>query len=147
MSASYPAQRSFEDTTENALPSLLHPFARHHARLRERAHRVTKQRLAWRVQDVLAGCGLIQVDYSIACGRVVHIPEVASVVIGPTSRLKIRLLPGQMPEDFTAKAPTIEYHLGVPVRIAQLEPPFLELHLLPPLQHTDEDASTGGLRV
>jgi hypothetical protein len=144
MSASYPAQRSFDDTRENALPSLLHPLARHHARLRERAHRVNKQRLAWRVQDVLAGCGLLQVDYSIAGGRVVHIPEVVSVVTGPTSRLKIRILPGQMPGDFIAKAPTIAYHLGVPVRIVQLEPPFLELDLLPRLQQTDEDHPTGG---
>ena len=134
MSASYPAQHSFEDTTENAFPSLLHPFARHHALRRERAHRANKQRLAWRVQDVLAGCGLIQQDYSVAGGRVVHIPEVVSVITGPTSRLKIRILPGQMPEDFTAKAPTIAYHLGVPVRIVQLEPPFLELDLLPRLQ-------------
>ena len=53
------------------------------------------------------------------------------MVTGSTARLKIRILPGQMPEDFIAQAPTIAYHLGVAVRIVQLEPPFVELDLLP----------------
>ncbi len=131
MSAFYPAQRSFEETTADVapLPSLLHPLARHHARLLERVHHENKQRLAWRVQDILAGCCLIQTDYSISCGRVVHIPEVVSVVTGRTARVKIRILPGQMPEDFAKQAPTIAYHLGRPVRVVQLEPPFVELQL------------------
>jgi hypothetical protein len=93
-----------------------------------RAHQRNKQELAWRVQDVFAGCALIQTDYSVACGRVVHIPEVVAVIIGPVTRVKIRLLVGQMPEDFAAKAQILAYHLGAAkVNIVVLEPPFIRL--------------------
>jgi hypothetical protein len=129
MSSSYPGPRSYEETPpDRPLPSLLRPLARHRALQLVRAHQRNKQELAWRVQDVLAGCGLVQTDYSIACGRVVHIPEVVSVIIGPVARVKLRLVVGQMPEDFTAKDQTLAYHLGAAkVNIVVLEPPFIRL--------------------
>ncbi len=129
MSPSYPGPSSYEERPDDVgLPSLLRPLARHRAWRLERAHQRNKQELAWRVQDVLAGCGLVQTDYSISCGRVVHIPEVVSVVIGPVTSVKIRLVVGQMPKDFTAKAQAMAYHLGAAeVRIVVLEPPFLRL--------------------
>jgi hypothetical protein len=143
MSASYSVQRSYEETVENAnpLPSLLHPLARRRARRLKLAHQERNQWLAWRVQNVLAGCDLIQTDYSIAAGRVVHIPQVMSVATGPPVQLTIRILPGQMPQDFAAKAPVIAYHLGVAqVRITPLQPPFIRLDLLARVQQTNEAA-------
>jgi hypothetical protein len=126
MSAYYPSPRSYDE--DAPLPSLLHPLARHRVLQAARAHQGSKQQLAWRVQDVLAGCGLVQTDYSIACGRVVHIPEVVSVVTGPLAQVKLRLVVGQMPEDFTAQARALAYHLRADeVSIFPLEPPFLRL--------------------
>jgi hypothetical protein len=129
VSPSYPGPRFYEEIPpDGPLPSLLRPLARHRALQLVRAHQRNKQELAWRVQDVFAGCGLIQTDYSVACGRVVHIPEVVAVIIGPVARVKIRLLVGQMPEDFTAKDQTLAYHLGAAqVNIVVLEPPFIRL--------------------
>jgi hypothetical protein len=147
MSATYPIQRSHEETTENVtpLPSLLHPLARRHARRLERAHHENNQRLAWRVQDILAACNLTQTDYSIASGRVVHIPQVISVVTGPPAGLIIRLSSCQMPKDFTTIAPTVAYHLGVTqVRIVPLQPPFIRLDLLPHAEQTDDDHPLAG---
>jgi hypothetical protein len=128
------AQRSDEKNTENVahLPSRLHPKARRDARRLERAHRKNDQQLAWRVQDILVGRGLTQADYSIAAGHVYHVPQVVSVVTGPPVGLKIRTLPGQMPEDFTAHTSAIAYHLGVAdVRVVPLGPSLIRLELLP----------------
>ncbi len=126
MSAYYPGPRSYDE--DAPLPSRLHPLARHRALQAARAHQRNKQQLAWRVQDVLAGCGLVQTDYSIACGRVVHIPQVVSVVTGPVAQVKLRLVVGQMPEHFTAQARALAYHLRADeVSIVPLEPPFLRL--------------------
>ena len=123
---SYPGPPSYDD--DAPLPSRLRPLARHHALQLARAHQRNKQELAWRVQDVLAGCGLVQTDYSIASGRVVHIPEVVSVVTGPVARVKLRLVVGQMPKDFTAQAQALAYHLGADeVDIVPLAPPFIRL--------------------
>jgi hypothetical protein len=129
MSSSYPGPRSYEETPpDRPFPSLLRPLARHRALQLVRAHQRNKQELAWRVQDVLAGCGLVQTDYSIASGRVVHIPEVVSVVTGPVARVKLRLVVGQMPKDFTAQAQALAYHLGADeVDIVPLAPPFIRL--------------------
>ncbi|MBV9143249.1 MAG: hypothetical protein JO115_20425, partial [Pseudonocardiales bacterium] len=41
----------------------------------ERARQRQNQELAWRVQDIIAGRGLIQSDFSVGGGRVVHIPQ------------------------------------------------------------------------
>jgi hypothetical protein len=70
------------------------------------------QELAWRVQDIIAGLGLVQTDFSIADGRIVHIPHVVSVAAGPPVGLHIRTLPGQTPDNFAAHAPAIAYNLG-----------------------------------
>ncbi|MGH3781843.1 MAG: hypothetical protein ACRDRO_14775 [Pseudonocardiaceae bacterium] len=115
------------------LPSLLrHPLARRHAQQRERMHQVHNQRLAWQVQEILAGCGLTQDDYSVAGGRTVHFPQVLSVVDGPPMGLNIRLLPGQMPDDFTARASAIAYDLGMAeVRVVTLGAALIRLDLLP----------------
>lgn len=113
-------------------PSLLrHLLAWRRARRYERIHRVRDQRLAWQVQDVLVGCGLIQTDYSVGGGHVVHIPEVISVANGPLAALTIRMLPGQTPEDFVAHASAMAYDLGVAeVRVVPLATPHVRLELL-----------------
>jgi hypothetical protein len=89
------------------------------------------QELAWRVQDIIAGLGLIRTDSSIAGGWAIHIPRVASVTAGPPVGLHIRLLPGQTPTDFTARAPAIAYNLGVAeVKVVPLGPSLIRLDLL-----------------
>jgi len=90
------------------------------------------QRLAWRVQDILVGCGLSQADYSIAAGRVLHIPQVVSVVAGSPVGLNIRMLPRQTPDDYAAHAQKIAYNLDVAeVRVVPLGPHLIRLELLP----------------
>jgi hypothetical protein len=110
---------------------LLHPLVWRRARRRERIHRSNDQRFAWRVQEVLVGCGLSQGDFSVGGGRVVHIPEVLSISHGPPVSLDIRMLPGQTPEDFAAHASAMAYDLGVAeVRVIPLEAPLIRLQLL-----------------
>lgn len=113
-------------------PSLLrHPLAWRRARRLERVHRSNDQRLAWRVQDVIVGCGLSQDDYSVGGGRVFHIPQVLSVSHGPPVSLDIRMLQGQRPEDFAAHASAMAYDLGVAeVRVIPLDTPLIQLQLL-----------------
>jgi hypothetical protein len=90
------------------------------------------QTLAWRVQDIIAGLGLTHTDFSIAAGRIIRIPEVVSVVIGPPVGLSIRTLPGQTPDDFAAHSPAIAYNLGMAeVRVVPLGPSLIRLDLLP----------------
>ncbi|MDT7712919.1 MAG: hypothetical protein QOG46_1608 [Pseudonocardiales bacterium] len=108
------------------------PLSRRRARQLERWHQDDDQRLAWRVQDVLVGCELIQTDFSVAVGHVFHVPRVVSVVAGPPVGLEIRILPGQVPGDFAAHAPAIAYSLGVAeVRVVPLGPSLIRLELLP----------------
>lgn len=91
----------------------------------------THQRLARDVQEIIAGCGLIQADYSISSGRCVHIPQVMSVVTGPPVGLDIKLLPGQTPADFEAHTSAIAFHLGVAeVRVIPGPPSMIRLELL-----------------
>jgi len=104
------------------------------ARQPNRTPQEHNQTLAWRVQDIIAGLGLTQTDFSIAGGRSVHIPEVVSVAAGPPVGLHIRTLPGQTPDDFTAHAPAIAYNLGdlgvAQVRVVPLGPSLIRLDLL-----------------
>lgn len=147
MSTSYLVQRHRAEATENAtpLPSLLHPLARRRARRVQRARQVSNQCLAWRVQDILAACNLTQSDYSIAGGRVVHIPQVVSVITGPPVGLVIRLLPCQLPKDFAALAPRMAYHLGMArVRIVSLQPPFIRMDLLSQADQAIDDRPADG---
>jgi hypothetical protein len=118
------------------LPSRLrHPLARRRAQHLARTRHAHNQILAWRVQDSLAELGLTHQDYSIAGGRMVHIPQVIRVVTGPPVGLVIRMLPGQKAETFTAHAPAIASYLGVTqVGVVPLEYPLIRLELLPPWQ-------------
>ena len=104
------------------------------ARQPNRTPQEHNQALAWRMQDIIAGLGLTQTDFSIAGGRIVHIPEVVSVAAGPPVGLHIRTLPGQTPDDFAAHAPAIAYNLGdlgvAQVRVVPLGPSLIRLDLL-----------------
>jgi hypothetical protein len=94
--------------------------------------RERNQELAWRVQDVIAGVGLTDTDFSIGGGRSIRVPQVVSITAGPPVGLHIRLLPGQTPNNFTTRAPAIAYHLGVAeVRVVPLWPSLIRLDLLP----------------
>ncbi|MDQ3153875.1 MAG: hypothetical protein M3R63_19910 [Actinomycetota bacterium] len=129
------------------LPSLLlHPLARRRARQIERTRKVGDQRLAWRVQDILAGLGLTQSDYSIGGGRTVHIPTVVAVTAGPPVGLEIRILPGQMPDHFARHASVIAYNLGMAeVRVVPLGPFLIRLELVqhrPPIAPVPFDEQT-----
>jgi hypothetical protein len=115
---------------------LLRFLRRRQARRRAEELQVRRQAayqdLAWHVQDILVGCGLFQADFSIAGGRVFHIPQVVSVVPGPPIGLDIRMLPGQIPDDFTAQAHRIAHNLDVAeVRVISLEPYLVRLELVP----------------
>ena len=61
------------------------------------------------MEEILAGCGLSQDDYSVGAGRVYHFPQVVSVDTGPPASVDIRMLPGQTPEDFRYQTMGIPY--------------------------------------
>jgi hypothetical protein len=127
--------RPSEDSHDNvsAGPWLLsRRRARQQARWLHRRRLAGDQRLAWHVQDVLVGCGLSQADYSIAAGRVFHIPKVVSVVDEYPVGLTIHMLPGQMPDDYAAHARRIAYNLDVAeVRVIPLGPHLIRMELFP----------------
>ena len=114
------------------LSGLLHPLARAHDRELERRQQDGYEQLALRVEDIIVGLGLTLDDFSIAAGRVFHIPQVVSVDPGPPVGLDLRILPGQSPEDFSAHAAAIAYDLGMAeVRVVPLGPSVIRLVLLP----------------
>jgi hypothetical protein len=114
------------------LSRLRHPLEWRHSRDLERRQQDRDEHLARRVQDIIAGLGLTQMDFSIGGGRVVHIPTVVSMAAGPPVGLDIKILPGQSPEDFSAHERTIAYDLGVAeVRVVPLGPDRIRLELLP----------------
>jgi hypothetical protein len=114
------------------LSRLRHPLEWRHNRDLERRQQVGYERLAWRVEEIIAGLGLTQDDFSIASGRVYHVPQVVSVDPGPPVGLDIRILPGQSPDDFSAHAAAIAYDLGMAkVRVVPLGPSAIRLELLP----------------
>jgi hypothetical protein len=85
-----------------------------------------------RVEEIIVGLGLTQSDFSIAAGRVFHVPQVVSVAPGPPMRVDIRILPGQSPDDFSAHAAAIAYDLGMAeVRVIPLGPSAIRLELRP----------------
>ncbi len=111
---------------------LRHPLEWRHNRDLERRQQVGYERLAWRVEEIIAGLELTQSDFSIAAGRVFHVPEVILVDPGPPVSLDIRILPGQSPDDFSAHAAAIAYDLGMAdVRVVPLGPSAIRLELLP----------------
>jgi hypothetical protein len=101
------------------------------ARRRERVCLARIQRRAWQVQDILVRCGLSQIGASIVGGQFFYVPHVVSVDLGSPERLKIRILPGQMPDDYAAHARRVAYSLGVTdVKVIQLaEPRMIQLEL------------------
>ena len=126
-----PADEPVKNITHRT--SLLgHLLGRHRARQLQSTHQPHSQQLARRVEQVLIGCGLTQADYSIGGGRVFHFPQVVSVVMGAPIRVNIRILPGQMPDDFAAHTRAIAYNLGVAdVRVVPQGPFLIRLELLP----------------
>lgn len=123
-----------KDSIENvgAGPWLLRRWrARRRARRLQLSRDAADQRLARRVQDILVGCELSQSDFSIAGGRVFHIPQVISVVPGPPVGLTIRMLHGQIPDDYAAQAKRIAYNLDVAdVLVIPLSPGLIRLELV-----------------
>lgn len=117
--------------TTTTLPSwLLHPVARRRMEHLARIYQAHNQILAWRVQDSLAEIGLTHLDYSIAGGRIVHIPEVISASAWPPMQVVIRMLPGQQAEDFKARAEAIARYLDVAeIKVIPLEHPPIRLEL------------------
>jgi hypothetical protein len=118
------------------LSRLWHPLEWRRNRDEERWQQDLDQRLAWKVQDIMYGLGLIQYDFSIGGSRSVHYPEVASVSAGPPVTLNIRILLGQTPDDFdTAKCrKTFAYHLSVAkVEVERLRAPLIRLKLGDPV--------------
>lgn len=88
--------------------------------------------LAWSTQEIITGLGLTHTHFSIAGGRVIHIPQVVSVTAGPPVGLHIRTLPGQAPDDFAARSPAVAYNFGVAeIRVVPLGPSLIRLDLLP----------------
>jgi hypothetical protein len=112
-------------------PSLLHPLARRRLRQLESARHTHNQRLAQRLHDIFVGRGLTHADFSIGGGRSLFVPRVLSVVPGPPVGLNVRMLPGQIPDDFVAQAKAIAYGLDVPeVQIVPLGPSVIRVELL-----------------
>lgn len=103
-----------------------------HNRDLERRQQAAYERLAERVEDIIAGLGLVHDDWSIGGSRTFDIPQVVSVTPGPPVALDIRMLPGQVPDDFSAHASAIAYDLGMAeVRVIPLGPSLIRLALLP----------------
>jgi hypothetical protein len=93
--------------------------------------RPSDERLADEVETILIGCGLFQTGDSVSGGKNFYAPGVVKVAHEPT-RLDIRILPGQGPDDFKAKAGTIAYNLGMTaVQVIGLEPYLIQLVLVP----------------
>ncbi|HKR50789.1 MAG TPA: hypothetical protein VJT72_14645 [Pseudonocardiaceae bacterium] len=92
------------------------------------------QRLADKVLEILTWSGMFHQGYSINGGVNFYFPRVEEVihVKGPTTVLKIRMRPGQIPAEFQEKAPALIQHLKVDgVTVTRLNPPdliLLELH-------------------
>jgi hypothetical protein len=90
------------------------------------------QQLAREVLAILVGCDLIETGDSISGGKNFYFPKVVDVVDGPPKGLIIGILPGQHPDDFTAKAKTIAYNLGMTnVTVVPLGPYRIRLDLEP----------------
>jgi len=137
-----PGQASVEQTSWRS--RLRYPLERRHARDVERRHQAAYERLAERVEEIITGLGLIEDDFSIAGGRVYHMPEVISVDPGPPLGVDIRMLPGQSPEDFSAHAAAIAYDLGMAnVRVVPLRPSEIRLELLPHDRHAGQSPASG----
>ncbi|MGH3765720.1 MAG: hypothetical protein ACRDTX_11330 [Pseudonocardiaceae bacterium] len=107
-------------------------WRRHHAQQSELTRRADDQLLASLVQDIIVELGLTQTNYSISGGYTLHVPQVVSLVTGSRSRVDIRILHSQTPEDFAAHATAIAHRLDVAgVRVVPLGSSMVRLELLP----------------
>jgi len=114
-----------------------YPLARRHTRALEHMRQEGTQRLVGRVQDIIVGLGLTQAGNSVAGGRTTIIPEVISVTERPVG-FEIRMLPGQIPDDFAAHAKRIAYNLGVAeVQVVPLGHSLIRLILVPEASRFD----------
>jgi hypothetical protein len=128
----YESVQPSNDSIGVGLPLLRRRWARRRAPALQLRRQATYQALAWRVEDMLVGCGLSQAGFSIGGGRVFHIPQVVLVVPGPPVGLNIRMLPGQVPDDFAQHARRIAYNLDVAeVRVIPLGEHLVRLELVP----------------
>ncbi|MGH3787660.1 MAG: hypothetical protein ACRDRG_14160 [Pseudonocardiaceae bacterium] len=94
------------------------------------------QRYAWRVQDILVGCGLSQSGSSLVGGTNYYLPKVTQVFPGPPPgpprALNVQIMPGQSPDDYARHARTIAYNLDLAaVRVTGLGPYLIQLELVP----------------
>lgn len=102
------------------------------AQRRVRRGLAARQRRAWHVQDVLVRCELSQTGVSIVGGQFFYVPHVVWVEPGRPEIVTIRILLGQIPADYAAKASRIAYSLGVAgAQVFPLpEPRMIRLELL-----------------
>ncbi len=136
-----PQQATAEQT--RWLSRLRHPLERRHTGDLEPRHQAAYERLAERVEEIIAGLGLIEDDFSISAGRIYHFPRVIAVHPGPPLAVDIHILPGQSPENYSAHATAIAYDLGMAeVHVVPLGPAEIRLELLPHDPHAGQ--STGG---
>jgi hypothetical protein len=120
---------------------LHHPLARYRARQLERrrqenARQLERRRqenarqLASRLQEIIIGCGLTQLSYTLSGDYNLHAPQVLSVGDGSPVEVDILILPGQTPDHFTEHAPAIAYNLDMTeVRVVPLGPSWIRLEL------------------
>jgi hypothetical protein len=123
-------------------PSLLHRLlARYRARqlehrrqenARQLEHRRQEnaRQLASHLEEVMIGCELTQLSYTLTGNFNLRAPRVLSVIDGSPVTVDIHILPGQTPDHFAQHAPTIAYNLGLAeVRVVPLGPDRVRLEL------------------
>lgn len=105
-------------------------------RRERREWEMVRQRIAWRMADVLRGTALARNASTGAAGTVVLAPEVAAVLPGPPVAVNLRLLPGQVAADVEAESHRIAEGFGArKIRIIPRAPSWvrIELHRHDPL--------------
>jgi hypothetical protein len=96
----------------------------------ERRRRENSWQLASRLEEVIIGCGLTQLGYTLIGDYNIHAPQVLSVDDGPPVRADIYILPGQTPDHFANHARAIAYDLDMAeVRVVPLGPRRVRLEL------------------
>jgi S-DNA-T family DNA segregation ATPase FtsK/SpoIIIE len=123
------------------LPSRFRPLARREALRSERYQWRRDQNLAWRLQDVFAGVGLVGTTSTIGAGQVTSVPRVLQVIRGHTVSLMVEVLPGQVLADYAEQSGRIAESMGVArVRVVRASARLLRLELLTddPLRATVE---------
>jgi len=81
----------------------------------ERAHAEESRYLGWQWQDTVLGAGLVRHTESAAGIPHVSMPELVRVDAGPPVTLVVRMLPGQVVDDYRKQAHRIAEGMGVPM--------------------------------